>query len=60
MEKCSTMENERILEKIEELMAQHEYTKYKLAKLSGIKKIHDHHHIYEEKHGERVQSVQDV
>lgn len=38
MEKCSTMENERILEKIEELMAQHEYTKYKLAKLSGIKK----------------------
>ena len=32
------MENERILEKIEELMAQYGYSKYKLAKLSGIKK----------------------
>ena len=32
------MENERILEKLEELMAQYGYSKYKLAKLSGIKK----------------------
>lgn len=32
------MDNERILEKIEELMAQYGYSKYKLAKLSGIKK----------------------
>ncbi len=38
MEKYGTMENERILEKIEELMAEHEFTKYRLAKLSGIKK----------------------
>ena len=32
------MENERILEKLEELMARYEWSKYKLAKLSGISK----------------------
>lgn len=32
------MDNERVLEKIEELMEQRGYTKYKLAQLSGIQK----------------------
>lgn len=32
------MDNESVLEKIEELMSQHGYTRYKLAKLSGISK----------------------
>ena len=32
------MDNERVLEKIEELMAMHGYTRYKLARLSGISK----------------------
>ena len=32
------MDNERVLEKIEELMALHGYTRYKLARLSGISK----------------------
>lgn len=32
------MDNERVLEKIEELMEIHGYTKYKLAQMSGISK----------------------
>lgn len=32
------MDNERVLEKIEELMKQHKFSKYRLAKESGIKK----------------------
>lgn len=32
------MDNERVLEKIEELMKQYKFSKYKLSKLSGIKK----------------------